>query len=231
MNWHKDSFARKFTYVHRIKHRAVYWLTYYDWCPRWNEVYWIPTSFFSEFQILELGFRFLDFSKAEFIKKIWPESLESKTESEFRFQWGSQKSEPKIGIPNQDWKKNSCRLSSWCMPISQHGASNCNFTRWTTRHLTTSKHSFAKRTHAYSTLHLTSTAPIRRNGKFSLGRTTSSLASLGFLRPSQLQIGVVSPTKQTSPSTCYGYAVKILLCWHSRHLNGPTRLMHYRWLR
>ncbi len=29
-----------------------------------------------------------------------PESLESKTESEFRLQWGSQKSELKIGIPN-----------------------------------------------------------------------------------------------------------------------------------
>ncbi len=32
-------------------------------------------------------------------KKIRPESL--KSETEFRFQWGSQESEPKIGIPNQ----------------------------------------------------------------------------------------------------------------------------------
>jgi hypothetical protein len=56
--------------------------------------------FFSEFQILESEFRFLDVSTAEFEKKIQPESSESKTESEFRFQWGSQKSEPKIGIPN-----------------------------------------------------------------------------------------------------------------------------------
>jgi hypothetical protein len=34
-------------------------------------------------------------------KKIQPESSESISESEFCFQWGSQKSEPKIGIPNQ----------------------------------------------------------------------------------------------------------------------------------
>jgi hypothetical protein len=34
-------------------------------------------------------------------KKFQPESPESKTESEFRFQWGSQKLELKIGIPNQ----------------------------------------------------------------------------------------------------------------------------------
>ncbi len=47
------------------------------------------------------NFDFLTFQTSEFQKKIQPESLESKTESEFRFQWGSQKSEPKIGIPNQ----------------------------------------------------------------------------------------------------------------------------------
>jgi hypothetical protein len=34
--------------------------------------------------------------------KFRPESPESKTESEIRFQWGSQKPEPKIRIPNQD---------------------------------------------------------------------------------------------------------------------------------
>jgi hypothetical protein len=34
-------------------------------------------------------------------KKIRPESLELKTESEFHFRWRSQKSETKIGIPNQ----------------------------------------------------------------------------------------------------------------------------------
>ena len=36
-----------------------------------------------------------------FKKQIWPESLESKMESEFRLRWGSQELEPKIGIPNQ----------------------------------------------------------------------------------------------------------------------------------
>jgi hypothetical protein len=46
---------------------------------------------------------FLTIQTSKFQKKIQPESLESKTESEFRLQWVSQKSEPKIGIPNQAW--------------------------------------------------------------------------------------------------------------------------------
>jgi hypothetical protein len=41
------------------------------------------------------------FSAAEFLKTFRPEYLESEMESEFRFQWGSQKLEPKIRIPNQ----------------------------------------------------------------------------------------------------------------------------------
>jgi hypothetical protein len=41
--------------------------------------------------------------------KIQPESLESKTESEFCLRWGSQKLEPKIGIPNQ-----ACIISHLC---------------------------------------------------------------------------------------------------------------------
>jgi hypothetical protein len=44
---------------------------------------------------------FLTLQTSEFQKKKKPESLEPKTESEFRLQWGSQKLEPKIGIPNQ----------------------------------------------------------------------------------------------------------------------------------
>jgi hypothetical protein len=44
---------------------------------------------------------FLTLQTSEIQKKIQPESSESNTESEFRLQWGSQKSEPKIGIPNQ----------------------------------------------------------------------------------------------------------------------------------
>jgi hypothetical protein len=44
---------------------------------------------------------FLTLQTLEFQKKIRLESSESKTESEFRLRWGSQKSEPKIGIPNQ----------------------------------------------------------------------------------------------------------------------------------
>ncbi len=45
-------------------------------------------------------FWFDDFSTVEFWKKFWPEYPESETESKFCFQWGSQKLEPKIGIPN-----------------------------------------------------------------------------------------------------------------------------------
>ncbi len=54
---------------------------------------------------MESEFRFLDFSTAKFKKKFRPESLEPKMELEFRFQWESPKSEPKIGIPNlaQSW--------------------------------------------------------------------------------------------------------------------------------
>ncbi len=47
-----------------------------------------------------IEFWFLNFSTAEFKKS--PESLESRMESVFCFQWGSQKLEPNIGIPNQD---------------------------------------------------------------------------------------------------------------------------------
>ncbi len=69
-------------------------------------------NFFWEFQISESEFQFLDFFNNGIQKKIRPESLESKAESEFRFQWGSQKLEPKIGIPNQA-PKSLCRYSLW----------------------------------------------------------------------------------------------------------------------
>jgi hypothetical protein len=128
-------------------------------------------------------------------------------------------------------RRSSCGLTGWFMLISQHGASNRNFTRWTTRSLMMLKHSFAKRTHTSGTPHPTSTAPIRRNGKFICGRIASSPTLLGFQRPSQSQIGVISSIKQTSPSTCYSHAVKILLYWRSRHSKGLTHLMQHRWLR
>ncbi len=56
--------------------------------------------FFSEFQISNWNSDFSIFQQRNLKKKIWPESSESKTESEFCFQWRSQKSEPKIRIPN-----------------------------------------------------------------------------------------------------------------------------------
>ncbi len=101
MKWHKDCFARDFTYVHMIMHREVYRLTYYDWCLTWNEVYWIPMfHYFWNSKSRNQNSNILIFQQRN-SKKIRPESLESKTELEFRFRWGSQKSEPKIGIPNQ----------------------------------------------------------------------------------------------------------------------------------
>ncbi len=42
----------------------------------------------------------MSFQQQNSQKKIRTEYLESETESEFHYQWGSQKSEPKIGIPN-----------------------------------------------------------------------------------------------------------------------------------
>ncbi len=44
---------------------------------------------------------FLTLQTSEFKKKIRPESSESKTESELRLRWGSQKLEPKVGTPKQ----------------------------------------------------------------------------------------------------------------------------------
>ncbi len=47
-------------------------------------------------------FRFSDSPDIGISNRIFrPESLESNMESEFRLRWGSHKSEPKIGIPNQ----------------------------------------------------------------------------------------------------------------------------------
>jgi hypothetical protein len=59
-----------------------------------------PSLFFSEFRILESDSNFLIFQQRNSKKKRL-ESSESKMESDFRFGWGSQKLEPKIGIPNQ----------------------------------------------------------------------------------------------------------------------------------
>ncbi len=59
--------------------------------------------FFFEFRISESEFRFLNLSTAEFEKNFLTGIFGIKKELEFRFQWGSQKSEPKIGIPNQDF--------------------------------------------------------------------------------------------------------------------------------
>jgi hypothetical protein len=44
---------------------------------------------------------FLTLQTSEFQKQYPLESSESKTESEFCLRWGSQKSDTKIGIPNQ----------------------------------------------------------------------------------------------------------------------------------
>jgi hypothetical protein len=75
-----------------------------------DEVYSIPPYIFLEFRISESEFIFLNFSTAEFEKNFRPESSESNTESEFHFQWGSQKLEPKIGIPNLVTTLNDVRV-------------------------------------------------------------------------------------------------------------------------
>ncbi len=49
----------------------------------------------------KLEFQFSDSPDIGISKKIHPESLELNTELEFHLRWGSQKSEPKIEIPNQ----------------------------------------------------------------------------------------------------------------------------------
>ncbi len=70
LNWQQDFFAGYCTFVHTIKHRVVYQLTYYDWCLIRNEVYWFPMfNLFFEFWISESEFGFVDFSTAEFKKK------------------------------------------------------------------------------------------------------------------------------------------------------------------
>ncbi len=74
-------------------------------------------------------------------------------------------------------------------------------------------------------IHLTNSA----EWKFGLGRITSSLASLGFQKPSLLQIGVDSLIKLTSPSTCSVHAIKIQLSWCSKHSNGPSSSMQHQW--
>ncbi len=83
---------------------------WYLWRNKYLFSYEIP-----EFQILESEFWFSDSPDIRIQKKIQPESLESKTESEFCLQWGSQKLEPKIGIPNlaQDYEEQIPDGMSW----------------------------------------------------------------------------------------------------------------------
>jgi hypothetical protein len=65
------------------------------------------------------------------------------------------------------------------------------------------------------------TTPIWQNRKFVHGNVTSSLALLGFQKPSQSQIGVASSTNVTTPSTCSDFAARICLSWHSRPWRDP----------
>ncbi len=64
-----------------------------------------------------MKFRFDEFSTAEFSKKIQLECLKSETELEFYFQWGSQKLEPKIRIPNLDGSNAQCQLPFNTSPL------------------------------------------------------------------------------------------------------------------
>ncbi len=98
----KIAFAGDYTYVQMIRHRKACRLTYHDWPLCKNEVYWIPTFFFfRNSKFWNRNSNFSTFQQRNLRKFFGPESLESKTESKFCFQWGSQKLEPKIWIPNQ----------------------------------------------------------------------------------------------------------------------------------
>jgi hypothetical protein len=68
-----------------------------------NNTYWVPAQTnYRDSKFRKSEFQFSDSPNIGIKKKIQLESLESQTESESRLQWGSQKSEPKIGIPNQE---------------------------------------------------------------------------------------------------------------------------------
>ncbi len=69
----KIAFARDCTCI-VIRHHKAYQLTYHNWRLMQNEVYWIPTYFFFEFQILESEFQFLNYSTAE-IEKNFPTGI------------------------------------------------------------------------------------------------------------------------------------------------------------
>ena len=65
-------------------------------------MYWIPAQRnYQNSKYRKSEFQFSDSPDIRILKKIQPKYSESKTESEFRLRWGSQKSELKIGIPNQ----------------------------------------------------------------------------------------------------------------------------------
>ncbi len=85
-----------------IRHPKAYRLTYHNWHHSQNEKYWIPTFIFFRIPNFGIGIPISwFFNSGIWLKFFRPESSESGTNPEFRFQWGSQKLEPKIGIPNQ----------------------------------------------------------------------------------------------------------------------------------
>ncbi len=119
------------TYVHMIRHPKAYRLTYHDWHHLLNEKYWIPTFIFFGIPNFGIGIPISWFFNSGIWLKIFrPESSESETDPEFRFWWGSQKSEPKIGIPNQDGgdtAKSVCSLSRGRVPDSSPWIVFCLF--------------------------------------------------------------------------------------------------------
>ncbi len=85
-----------------VRHPKAYRLTYHNCYKSRNEKYSICTFIFFGIPNFGIGIpisRF--FNSGIWLNFLWPESSESETDLEFRFWWGSRKSEPKIGIPNQ----------------------------------------------------------------------------------------------------------------------------------
>ncbi len=97
----KIAFAGDYTYVHMIRHRSVYRLTYHDWCLMWNEVYWIPTFIFFNSEFWNRNSDFLIFQQRNLRTIFRPESLESKTELEFYFRWGLRNGNQKSEFPTK----------------------------------------------------------------------------------------------------------------------------------
>ena len=92
------------------------------------------------------------------------------------------------------------------------------------------KNSIKGKTLAFSTLHRTCTTPIQRNGRYALGRITSSRALPASQSPSPLQTGAASPNSAMPPSTCSARVVRTPSSPPTKRSKDPSLLMLLPWL-